>query len=45
VFAILQEVIPQRADGQPASRELGRPGLAQWKILVLGVLRLGLDAD
>jgi hypothetical protein len=45
VFAILQEVIPQRADGKPASRTLGRPGMEQWKILVLGVLRLGLDAD
>jgi len=45
VFAILQGVIPPRADGQKASRALGRPGMAQWKILVLGVVRLGLDAD
>lgn len=45
VFAILQEVIPQRGDGKAASRLLGRPGMEQWKILVLGVLRLRLDAD
>jgi hypothetical protein len=45
VFALLQEIIPQRADGRKANRTLGRPGMAQWKILVLGVLRLGLDAD
>lgn len=45
VFTILQEVIPQRADGKKASDLLGRPGMEQWKILVLGVVRLGLDAD
>jgi IS5 family transposase len=45
VFGILQEVIPQRADGKNASSALGRPGMDQWKILVLGVVRLGLDAD
>jgi len=45
VFAILEEVIPHRADGQKANAKLGRPGMEQWKILVLGVLRLGLDAD
>ena len=45
VCAILQEIIPQRADGRQANRTLGRPGMAQWKSLVLGVLRLGLDAD
>ena len=44
VFAILQEVIPAGVDGQ-ADPDTGRPGMAQWKILVLGALRLGLDAD
>jgi len=45
VFAILQEVLPCHADGKMASNTLGRPGMEQWKILVLGVVRLGLDAD
>ena len=46
VFAILAEVLPQRADGQGAvSTQTGRPGMAQWEILVLGTLRLGLNAD
>ena len=46
VFAILEEVIPDRvgAEGK-ASPKTGRPGMAQWTILVLGVLRLGLNAD
>jgi hypothetical protein len=48
VFNILEEVIPCRA-GQgkegKASKDKGRPGMEQWKILVLGVLRLGLNAD
>ena len=46
VFALLEEVIPERADGKgKASSTTGRPGMEQWKILVLGVLRLGLNAD
>ena len=46
VFALLEEVIPARADGKgKASNQTGGPGMEQWKILVLGVLRLGLDAD
>jgi transposase, IS5 family len=46
VFAILEEVMPERAGGKgKASSETGRPGMEQWKILVLGVLRLGLNAD
>lgn len=45
VFAILEEVLPCHADGKLASSALGRPGMEQWKILVLGVVRLGLDAD
>jgi IS5 family transposase len=49
VFAILAEVIPTRqgedgAEGK-ADAETGRPGMEQWKILVLGVLRQGLNAD
>lgn len=46
VFAILQEVLPERV-GAPgkASPTTGRPGMEQWKILVLGVLRLGLNID
>jgi IS5 family transposase len=46
VFAILEEVLPDKAGGPgKASPRTGRPGMAQWNILVLGVLRLGLDAD
>lgn len=46
VFAILEEVLPDRADRKgKASGQTGRPGMEQWKILVLGVLRLGLNAD
>ena len=44
VFAILQEVIPEGVEGK-ANPDTGRPGMEQWKILVLGVLRLGLNAD
>lgn len=44
VFAILEEVLPQRAGAEgKASANTGRPGMEQWKILVLGVLRLGLN--
>lgn len=46
VFAILQEVMPDRAKGEgKADANTGRPGMEQWRILVLGVLRLGLNAD
>ncbi len=53
VFQILKQVIPKRkGEGlteeqcrQAASSERGRPGMEQWKILVLGVLRLGLNTD
>ena len=49
VFAILTDVIPtrQREDGAEgkADAETGRPGMEQWKILVLGALRQGLNAD
>ena len=46
VFAILAEILPGKVAGPgKASPHTGRPGMAQWNILVLGVLRLGLDAD
>ena len=45
VFTILREVVPVDAAGQPVSVDTGRPGMSQWQILVLGVLRLGLNAD
>lgn len=46
VFAILREVIPQRTTGEgKADAGTGRPGMDQWRILVLGVMRLGLNAD
>ncbi|MFZ4859532.1 MAG: ISNCY family transposase [Desulfuromonadaceae bacterium] len=48
VFNILAEVVPCRAGSEnsgKASTDRGRPGMEQWRILVLGTLRLGLDAD
>ncbi len=49
VFTILQQVIPKQTDEDKrdlnVSSSLGRPGMDQWKILVLGVLRLGLNTD
>jgi len=49
VFAILATMLPaQRGKGkkdETADPDNGRPGMAQWSILVLGVLRLGLNAD
>ena len=48
VFTILAEVIPDRVGEGVAGKadpDQGRPGMEQWKILVLGVLRLGLNAD
>ncbi len=48
IFKILEEIVPQRVgpgkDG-PASTDKGRPGMEQWRILVLGTLRLALNAD
>ena len=44
VFDILEEVIPEGEEGK-VSADTGRPGMDQWKILVLGVLRQGLNAD
>lgn len=48
VFAILEGVLPERQiEGKAvkADPENGRPGMTQWQILVLGVLRLGLNSD
>ena len=46
VFAILKEVLPERVDAVgKVSTKTGRPGMDQWKILVLGVLRLGLNTN
>lgn len=46
VFSILQEVLPRRSSQEGiVSKYKGRPGMEQWKILVLGTLRLGLNAD
>jgi len=48
VFTILEEVIPRRAGSgkeSMANKDKGRPGMEQWRILVLGILRLALNAD
>jgi len=48
VFAILAEVLPERQVAEKIVKvdpNNGRPGMTQWQILVLGVLRLGLNAD
>ncbi len=48
VFAILKDILPTQivaGKAQPVSVELGCPGMNQWTILVLGCLRLCLNAD
>jgi transposase, IS5 family len=48
VFTILQDVMPKSVMiGKEciANRFKGRPGMEQWRILVLGTLRLSLNAD
>jgi IS5 family transposase len=45
VFTILAEVVPRDRKHGPVSRDKGRPGMEQWRILVLGSLRLALGAD
>lgn len=46
VFQILAEVVPPATDGNGrADTRLGRPGMEQWRIFVLGSLRLSLNAD
>lgn len=48
IFKILEEITPTKLDNEEekvVSITKGRPGMDQWSILVLGVLRLGLNAD
>ena len=46
VFEILKEVVPNKVDGKGKARvSLGRPGMDQWRIFVLGSLRLCLNVD
>jgi IS5 family transposase len=46
VFEILKEVVPNRVGGKGKAKvSLGRPGMEQWRILVLGSLRLCLNID
>ena len=48
IFAILKNIIPERKGANVQGKvdpQNGRPGMEQWKILVLGVLRLGLNSD
>ena len=53
LFKVLERVIPSRSGPGPSNEDrhrkadprLGRPGMEQWKILTLGVLRLGLNSD
>jgi hypothetical protein len=48
VFAILEEVLPisvVEGENAKADPNNGRPGMAQWTILVLGILRLGLGTN
>ena len=53
VFKVLERVLPSRSGPglsnedrhRKADHRLGRPGMEQWKILVLSVLRLGLNTD
>ena len=53
VFEILEQIIPKRDREESTDEELnesvssnlGRPGMDQWKILVLGTLRVGLNTN
>jgi len=48
VFKILSEIVPEKTDADNSSVvsiDKGRPGMDQWSILVLGSLRVGLNAD
>ena len=48
IFKILEEIVPYKVEEDkkiPVSIDTGRPGMNQWTILVLGTLRLGLNAD
>lgn len=50
VFTILEDVIPHKTEEKtkcliPVASDKGRQGMDQWSILVLGTLRLALNAD
>lgn len=47
VFSILEEVLTHQPDdpNTPADAAHGHPGMSQWEILVLGVIRSGLNTD
>jgi len=50
VFKVLQEIIPHKPKHNSSGSvvvafDKGRPGMDQWSILVLGTLRLALNAD
>jgi transposase, IS5 family len=46
IFSLLEELRPEKKSGTgKADMKNGRPGMEQWTILVLGVLRLGLNID
>ena len=46
VFAILREVMPMRAgEIGKVDAGLGRPGMPQWRALVLFAVRMGINAD
>ena len=47
VFLVLQEIIPnsKKDKNRKADPNKGRKGMEQWRILVLGTLRLGLNED
>ena len=45
VFRVLEEILPQNKQGKRVSAKHGRPGMSQWEALVLGMLRLCLNAD
>jgi hypothetical protein len=50
VFKILEEILPSKTKKNssaviPVAIDKGRPGMEQWKILVLGTLRLALNTD
>jgi len=50
IFKILQEIIPHKlkhnsSETVAVAFDKGRPGMEQWTILVLGTLRLALQAD
>ena len=47
VFKVLKKILPdsKKNPSQKANPKMCRSGMDQWKILVLGTLRLGLNTD